>query len=121
MAVHFQGQEELRPLDAGEEVDRSLPARQTGRGLSQVRNDSILMSGRLKPEQLLRNTVDSLNLPSVPQMNVSLIWQPQDSPSWQLQPSHEGQEERRDRLLKGGSTTYLKKKNPGIPSLTPLL
>ena len=34
--LHFQGQEELRSLDAGEEVHRSLSARQTGRGLSQV-------------------------------------------------------------------------------------
>ena len=38
VTVHFQGQEELRSLDAGEEVDRSLSARQTGRGLSQVSN-----------------------------------------------------------------------------------
>ena len=36
--VHFQGQEELRSLDAGEKVGRPLSAWQTGRGLSQVRS-----------------------------------------------------------------------------------
>ena len=114
--VHFQGEEELRSLDAGEEVCRPLPARQTGRGLSQVKK-SCMQAGNFYPRNFFDKVLSAI-LPKLSSFFSQIRLPLQDSSSSaKLQPPHERQEEWRDRLLRSELFGETKNSPAVLPSL----